>query len=170
VEFDGHISGMSWPDLGHAVLDVVGLVPVVGEVADVANGIWYAAEGNYVGAALSMSSAIPFLGYGAAAVKALRWGDRVIDAVDTANDARGSGHRDHRRPHGGRPTGAHAGGHADRAHPGGHTDRAHPGGHAAGTRAGGGTVYYTRRRRTRSDGGLPWWLPDRGQLHATSRR
>jgi hypothetical protein len=79
---------MSWPDLGHAVLDVVGLVPVVGEVADVANGVWYAAEGNYVDAGLSMSSAIPFLGYGATAVKAVRWGDRVVDAVDTANDAR----------------------------------------------------------------------------------
>jgi RHS repeat-associated protein len=88
VELDGHLFGMSWSDLGHAALDVVGLVPVVGEVADVANGVWYAAEGNYVDAALSMASAIPLAGYGATAVKAVRYGDRVIDAVDTANDVR----------------------------------------------------------------------------------
>jgi RHS repeat-associated protein len=45
IEIDGHW-GFSFSDIGHAVLDVAGLVPVVGEVADVANGIWYAAEGN----------------------------------------------------------------------------------------------------------------------------
>lgn len=65
VELDGHLFGLSLSDIGHAALDVVGLIPVVGEVADVANGIWYAAEGNYVDAALSMSSAIPFAGYAA---------------------------------------------------------------------------------------------------------
>jgi hypothetical protein len=61
VEIDGHW-GFSFSDIGHAVLDVAGLVPVVGEVADVANGIWYAAEGNYVDAALSFASAIPLAG------------------------------------------------------------------------------------------------------------
>jgi RHS repeat-associated protein len=88
IELDGHLFGMSWSDLGHAALDVVGLVPVVGEVADVANGVWYAAEGNYVDAALSMASAIPFAGYAATGAKAVRWGDRAVDAVDAANDAR----------------------------------------------------------------------------------
>jgi RHS repeat-associated protein len=62
VELDGHLFGMSWSDLGHAALDVVGMVPVVGEVADVANGIWYMAEGNYVDGALSLASAIPLAG------------------------------------------------------------------------------------------------------------
>jgi RHS repeat-associated protein len=88
VELTGHLFGMSWSDIGHAALDVVGLVPVVGEVADVANGIWYAAEGNYVDAALSLSSAIPLAGYGATAIKAARTGSRIVDAVDTANDIR----------------------------------------------------------------------------------
>ncbi|MGW2052817.1 golvesin C-terminal-like domain-containing protein [Streptomyces sp. NPDC001840] len=88
VEIDGHLFGLSLSDIGHATLDVVGLVPVVGEVADVANGIWYAAEGNYVDAALSMTSAIPLVGYGATAVKAGRYAKKGIDAADTANDAR----------------------------------------------------------------------------------
>nr|WP_232789022.1 DNRLRE domain-containing protein [Streptomyces odonnellii] len=88
IEIDGHLFGLSLSDVGHAALDVVGLVPVVGEVADVANGIWYAAEGNYVDAALSMSSAIPLVGYGASAVKAGRYAKKGLDAVDTANDTR----------------------------------------------------------------------------------
>lgn len=70
VEIDGHLFGMSWSDIGHATLDVVGLVPVVGEAADVANGIWYAAEGDYVNAGLSLASAIPVAGWGAAGAKA----------------------------------------------------------------------------------------------------
>ncbi|MEU1893675.1 DNRLRE domain-containing protein [Streptomyces pristinaespiralis] len=88
VELDGHLFGLSLSDIGHAALDVVGLIPVVGEVADVANGIWYAAEGNYVDAALSMSSAIPLVGYGASAVKAGRYAKKGMDALDSANDAR----------------------------------------------------------------------------------
>ncbi len=88
VEIDGHLFGMSLSDLGHAALDVVGLVPVVGEVADVANGIWYAAEGNYADAALSLTSAIPLVGYGATAVKAGKYAKKGIDAADSANDAR----------------------------------------------------------------------------------
>ncbi|MGP3634421.1 golvesin C-terminal-like domain-containing protein [Streptomyces sp. 24-1644] len=88
VELDGHLFGMSWSDIGHAALDVVGLIPVVGEVADVANGLWYLAEGNYVDAALSMTSAIPLVGYGASAVKAGRYAAKGVDALDTANDAR----------------------------------------------------------------------------------
>ncbi|MFP8959934.1 DNRLRE domain-containing protein [Streptomyces nanhaiensis] len=91
VEIDGHLFGLSLSDIGHATLDVVGLVPVVGEVADVANGIWYAAEGNYVDAALSMSSAIPLAGYGATAIKAGRYVDKGLDAADAANDARKAG-------------------------------------------------------------------------------
>jgi RHS repeat-associated protein len=55
VELDGHLFGMSWSDIGHAALDVAGLVPVIGEAADVANGLWYMAEGNYVDAAKYLS-------------------------------------------------------------------------------------------------------------------
>ncbi|WP_217235790.1 polymorphic toxin-type HINT domain-containing protein [Streptomyces sp. AC555_RSS877] len=86
IEIDGHLFGMSWSDIGHAALDVVGLIPVVGEAADLANCGWYAAEGNVVDAALSCASAIPFAGYGATAAKAARYGDKALDAIDSAGD------------------------------------------------------------------------------------
>jgi RHS repeat-associated protein len=93
IELDGHLFGLSLSDIGHA-----GLVPVVGEVADVANGVWYAAEGNYVDAALSFTSAIPLAGYAATAAKGVRYGmkgakalnkaENIAETVDTANDIR----------------------------------------------------------------------------------
>lgn len=96
IEFGGHFG---WSDLGHAVLDVAGVVPVVGEVADLANAAWYAAEGDYANAALSAAAAIPFVGWGATAVKAgkyvykgidaARSGSRYLDeAADVANATR----------------------------------------------------------------------------------
>ncbi|MCW3844991.1 polymorphic toxin-type HINT domain-containing protein [Micromonospora yasonensis] len=83
---DGHLFGMSWSDIGHAALDVAGMVPVIGEVADVANGIWYAAEGNYVDAALSLASAIPLAGNAVAAAKLAKTGKKIADGIDTARD------------------------------------------------------------------------------------
>ncbi|MFE5731713.1 hypothetical protein ACFQ7A_12525 [Streptomyces sp. NPDC056528] len=86
-----------WSDWGDAALDVVGLVPVVGEAADIANGIWYTAEGNYVDAGLSFSSAIPIVGYGAGVVKGAKYVDEGVEAVqavtkttDKAADAKGA--------------------------------------------------------------------------------
>ncbi|HEX6683897.1 MAG TPA: polymorphic toxin-type HINT domain-containing protein [Candidatus Limnocylindrales bacterium] len=87
VELDGHLFGMSWSDIGHAALDIVGMVPVVGEVADVANGIWYMAEGNYVDGAMSLASAIPLAGNVVGAAKLAKTGKKVYDAVDTSVDA-----------------------------------------------------------------------------------
>ncbi|GKQ37326.1 ricin-type beta-trefoil lectin domain protein [Streptomyces sp. A012304] len=74
-----------WSDIGHATLDVVGLVPVLGEAADVINGAWYLAEGNYVDAGLSFSSAIPLAGYAATAAKGAKYVDEAVDAVKTAD-------------------------------------------------------------------------------------
>ncbi|MEU5722817.1 DNRLRE domain-containing protein [Micromonospora sp. NPDC047738] len=86
IELDGHLFGMSWSDIGHAALDVAGMVPVIGEVADVANGIWYLAEGNYVDAAMSMASAIPLAGNAVAAAKLAKTGKKIADGIDTAKD------------------------------------------------------------------------------------
>ncbi|MFJ8582046.1 DNRLRE domain-containing protein [Micromonospora sp. NPDC093277] len=86
IELDGHLFGMSWSDIGHAALDVAGMVPVIGEVADVANGIWYLAEGNYVDAAMSMASAIPLAGNAVAAAKLAKTGKKIADGIDTARD------------------------------------------------------------------------------------
>ncbi|MCF2525765.1 polymorphic toxin-type HINT domain-containing protein [Yinghuangia soli] len=77
IEIDGHF----WAALGHAVLDVVGTIPFVGEVADVANAAWYAAEGNYEDAALSLASAVPGIGYAATAAKAAKYGKLAFKEV-----------------------------------------------------------------------------------------
>ncbi len=55
--------GNFWSGLGHLALDAVGLVPVFGEAADVINAGWYALEGDYVNAGLSLAAAIPVAGW-----------------------------------------------------------------------------------------------------------
>ncbi|MEX7643272.1 hypothetical protein, partial [Stenotrophomonas maltophilia] len=42
-------------------LDIVGLIPVIGEFADVANAGISLSRGDYAGAALALLSAIPFV-------------------------------------------------------------------------------------------------------------
>ncbi len=106
---DGHLKKPSWGDLkdafkgigkfikdnksaiGHAVLDTVGLIPGVGEVADLANAAWYAAEGDYVNAALSAASAIPFAGYAATVAKAGRYVNKGIKLGKEGKEARNLG-------------------------------------------------------------------------------
>ncbi|MGA4979370.1 SpvB/TcaC N-terminal domain-containing protein [Streptomyces cinereoruber] len=78
----------SWKTIGHTSLDVVGMVPVVGEAADLANAGWYAAEGDYVNAGLSAASAIPGAGYAANAAK---YGNKALDATQAAKTANNAG-------------------------------------------------------------------------------
>jgi uncharacterized protein len=54
--------GWSWSDVGHGILDIGGVFPVLGEGADLANAAWYAAEGNYLDAGLSIVSMVPIVG------------------------------------------------------------------------------------------------------------
>ena len=54
-------------------------------MADVANGVWYAAEGDYTNAGLSFASAVPIAGYGASVAKGARYVDGAVDA-DRATD------------------------------------------------------------------------------------
>jgi len=58
-------------------LDVVGLIPGVGEIADLANAGISAARGDFVGAGLSLASAVPFAGWGATAAKGVRRGTQI---------------------------------------------------------------------------------------------
>ncbi|GAA0801694.1 RHS repeat-associated core domain-containing protein [Spirilliplanes yamanashiensis] len=75
-----------WSNVGHAALDIVGLIPVVGEAADVVNGVWYLAEKDYVNAGLSFASAIPLAGYAATAAKGAKYVDEAVEAADTVSD------------------------------------------------------------------------------------
>ncbi|HBO3036075.1 TPA: DNA/RNA non-specific endonuclease [Pseudomonas aeruginosa] len=66
-------------------LDVVGLIPVVGEIADLANAGISLARGDVAGAVLSLASAIPFAGWLGTAGKAGRHGAKAAaEAADKA--------------------------------------------------------------------------------------
>lgn len=68
-----------WSDVGHVVLDVLGMVPVIGEPADLVNGVWYYAEGNVIDGSLSIVALVPLGGQAATAGK---WGRRVYRGAD----------------------------------------------------------------------------------------
>lgn len=61
--------GWSFADIGHLTLDIFGMVPVVGNAADGINAAWYAAEGEYLDAALSSIALIPGIGQAATLAK-----------------------------------------------------------------------------------------------------
>lgn len=83
--------GIGFMDVVHGVLDVAGLVPGFGEIADGVNALAYAAEGDAVNAGLSAAAMVPFLGWGATTAKIGRKGAKAVNALDTVNDARKAG-------------------------------------------------------------------------------
>ena len=72
--------GWGW-NLLHGGLDVLGAVPIVGNVADLANAGIYGARGKYVDAGLSLGAAVPIVGYGATAAKGAKWTAKGYKAV-----------------------------------------------------------------------------------------
>ncbi|WP_214401955.1 polymorphic toxin type 30 domain-containing protein [Pseudonocardia lacus] len=70
--------------IGHTVLDVVGLVPVIGEVADGANALWYLAEGDELNAALSAAAMVPVAGWVATGGKFAVKGYKAVRTLDDA--------------------------------------------------------------------------------------
>ena len=71
-------------NLMHTGVDVLGAVPIVGNIVDAANAGLYAMRGNPGQAALSAAAAIPFIGYGATGAK---YAKRALGAADFASDA-----------------------------------------------------------------------------------
>ncbi len=70
--------------LGHTALDGVGMIPVVGSVAEGVNAGWYGLQGDYGDAALSAASAIPFAGDAADAVRLGKDGVDLVKDGETA--------------------------------------------------------------------------------------
>lgn len=71
-------------DAGQTLLDVAGLVPGFGEVADGTNALIYLARGDNVNAALSAAAMIPFAGWGATGAKVLtKYGDEALQGAHT---------------------------------------------------------------------------------------
>ncbi|MGH8572632.1 MAG: polymorphic toxin-type HINT domain-containing protein, partial [Gammaproteobacteria bacterium] len=65
----------------HLLLDVCGMLPVVGEPCDGLNALGYAQEGDELNAGLSLAGTIPFWGWFATAAK---WSDNVVDGAKAA--------------------------------------------------------------------------------------
>ena len=65
---------------GHAALDMGGMVPGIGEVADLTNAGWYLSEGHTLDAGISMAGTIPLGGMAAVAGRRLMKGS--LEAVD----------------------------------------------------------------------------------------
>ena len=75
-------AGPWWKQLLHGLLDVAGLVPFIGEPADLMNGVWYYAEGDVLNGSLSMGSAIPIVGYVATGGKWVKTALKAEDLVE----------------------------------------------------------------------------------------
>ena len=77
-------------------LDIVGLIPGLGEIADGINAGICLLRGDYTGAALSLAAMIPIAGCAATAgkfiykgVKAYKQGKNIVKAIDTVGDIYG---------------------------------------------------------------------------------
>ncbi|MGW3994009.1 hypothetical protein ACWEF6_11030 [Amycolatopsis sp. NPDC004772] len=75
------VTADSWADAGHQLLDLVGYIPIAGEVADGANALWYLGEGDGLNAGLSAAAAVPFVGWAAAAGK---MGKQAVKSLEEA--------------------------------------------------------------------------------------
>ena len=64
-------------DIVHITLDVFGMVPIVGEVADLTNGVLYLIEGDGVNATLSFAATVPIAGWTATGSK---YAVKIIEA------------------------------------------------------------------------------------------
>jgi len=76
----------SFSDWGHLALDVAGMVPIVGAVADGVNAAWYAGEGDWASAGLSAAAMVPGLGQAATATKLGAKGIKAYKGADLASD------------------------------------------------------------------------------------
>ena len=72
---------------GHAALDMGGMVPGIGEVADLTNAGWYLSEGHPLDAAVSMAGTIPLAGSAAVGGRLLRNAAKHSDDVGEAVSA-----------------------------------------------------------------------------------
>lgn len=81
---------------GHAALDLAGMVPVVGETADLLSGAWYAVDGDWSSAGLSVAAVVPFAGAAATAakvVKGAKKGGQLVDRSGAVIDSSSEGGR-----------------------------------------------------------------------------
>ncbi|MFV0507001.1 MAG: hypothetical protein ACK5L5_09890 [Bacteroidales bacterium] len=92
-EYDGEKEGKptkweNWADATQTALDVVGVIPALGEIADCVNGVISLARGNYADAALSFATMIPVVGTAATVAKQASKARRALEkTVKAAKEA-----------------------------------------------------------------------------------
>lgn len=72
-------------EIFHTAMDLMGLIPVGGEIFDILNATVYFLQGDKTNAWLSTGSAIPFLGYAATSAKLIKAGSIIIAVKGTDN-------------------------------------------------------------------------------------
>ncbi|WP_342567134.1 T7SS effector LXG polymorphic toxin [Psychrobacillus sp. FSL K6-4046] len=68
------------------VLDLAGLIPGIGEIADGLNGVIYYARGDKLNAGLSFAAMVPFLGWGSTGTKIVNKGRNFFQPKNVLND------------------------------------------------------------------------------------
>ena len=87
-EFDAEKNGgkptdwNAYLDATQTALDVIGLIPVAGEFADVISGTISLARGNYADAAMSFASAIPVFGSFIGGTKIVKKATKIINKLE----------------------------------------------------------------------------------------
>lgn len=87
-EFDAENNGgkpTNWEaylDATQTALDLIGLIPVAGEAADIISGTISLARGNYGDAALSFASAIPLVGSVIGGAKIIKKTVKILDKIE----------------------------------------------------------------------------------------
>lgn len=72
-----------WKGLGHDALDGLGMIPGYGAIADAANGVWYAAEGDYGNATLSFVSTVV---EGTTSIKQAKNATKAADVISSTDE------------------------------------------------------------------------------------
>lgn len=68
----------------HTVLDIAGFIPAFGAIPDIANGLIYLCEGDFVNMGLSFVAAIPFYGDAIAGVtKGIKYASKTVKKANT---------------------------------------------------------------------------------------
>jgi peptidoglycan hydrolase-like protein with peptidoglycan-binding domain len=97
VSKDQIYANMGWKRVSsgiYSVLDIVGLIPGVGEIPDGINGAFYLLEGDKRNAVLSAAAMVPFSGWAGTGEKyILKYGDEVIEVDKSllSKSAKGTG-------------------------------------------------------------------------------
>lgn len=66
---------------GHTILDAVGMIPVIGDVANVPNAAWYALEGDWANAGVTAAGMIPLVGDAALGGRVLKASGDVVKTL-----------------------------------------------------------------------------------------